>query len=456
MRYLVFLASLLFSFVLNAKEMVDLTLIPPGKITNKVDLDIRGGILNRSDTPCTYDIQIIIKGEGTKTILIKERKTIESKGNATISYNLNTEELSGKYKITLTVRKGLRVYRKTRMTEIISSTKRSTGSIGGAWIGLYHWSEIEGKHWNKDIRNLTTEDWKGVVRSMHEIGMDIIVLQEMFRNQLYAGGHDIDKDTYEGLAFYPSKLYPGRMDIVCPDALEAIMDEADKLGMHVLPGIGMFAWFDFSKESLEWHKAVTEEIWATYGHHNSFYGFYVSEEQFGSLDNGESDPERQKIRKDEMISFFKEYKQFCNNLAPSKPVMLATNSMQITKAADEYPELLKYLDILCPFGFARMPENDLTGVAAANLLQKWCDGAGAHLWFDLEAFIFNEDDSLSPRDIDGIISDLTMFENFEKILCYQYPGVFNNCDRHPLVGEEKGIRLYDDYKEYVTHLKILP
>lgn len=32
--------------------------------------------------------------------------------------------------------------------------------------------------------------------------------------------------------------------------------------------------------------------------------------------------------------------------------------------------LLKHLDILCPFGFARMPKEDLKGLEAANLLQK--------------------------------------------------------------------------------------
>ena len=86
---------------------------------------------------------------------------------------------------------------------------------------------------------------------------------------------------------------------------------------------------------------------------------------------------------------------------------------------DTYPELLKYLDILCPFGFARMPATDISGKEAADLLQKVCDEANAHLWFDLEAFLFNPDNSLYPRPIEQIIHDLNLFDNFEKILCYQ-------------------------------------
>ena len=41
-----------------------------------------------------------------------------------------------------------------------------------------------------------------------------------------------------------------------------------------------------------------------------------------------------------------------------------------------------------------------------------------------------------------------MFDNFEKILCYQYPGVFNNPELHPQVGEDVGIELYRKYKAY--------
>ncbi len=452
MRLILSLVALFLTSVINAKNAVDLTLIPPGRITDQVNLDIRGGIVNHSDSSGCYDIRIRVKGPGMDSTILEDRKVIAGKGCAEISCNLNTKGLAGRYNIIFTVRKGLRIYREKRDVSIIRSHRRSSGTIDGAWIGLYHWSETEGKHWNGDIRKLTADDWKGIVRSMHAAGMDIIVIQELFRNQLYAGGHDIDIKGYEGLAFYPSKLYQGRMDIACPDALEAIMDEADRLGMHVLPGIGMFAWFDFSKESLEWHKAVTEEVYRMYGHHKSFYGFYVSEEQFGSLDSGESDSEKQRIRKDETVAFFKEYKQFCRSLAPSKPIMLATNSMQITKAEDTYSELFKYLDILCPFGFSRMPENDLSGTEAAALLQKWCDLAGSHLWMDLEAFLFNPDTSLYPRDFAGILSDLTLFDNFEKILCYQYPGVFNNPELHPLVGDKRGIKLYNDYKEYIKPL----
>ena len=58
------------------------------------------------------------------------------------------------------------------------------------------------------------------------------------------------------------------MDIKADDPIEAILTEADRRNMNVFLGIGMFAWFDFTTESLEWHKRVAkrafgEKVWTS-------------------------------------------------------------------------------------------------------------------------------------------------------------------------------------------------
>lgn len=114
--------------------------------------------------------------------------------------------------------------------------------------------------------------------------------------------------------------------------------------------------------------------------------------------------------------------------------------------------MLKYLDILCPFGFARMPEGDLNAAEVACVLQGLCDGAGSHLWFDQEVFLFNPDNSLYPRDIEGIIADLTLLDNFEKVLCYQFPGVFSDPEWNFKLGEDKTKKLFVDYTKYLESI----
>lgn len=453
-RILLLVISILFFTGLWADENnVSLTLIPPGKITNKVDLDIRGGIINKSDQQRTFEVSIYWGREKRNTLLYESSVTVPAGKSETVKIVVPTKQRLGKHKVILKVTDGNRTYRKTKDIEVVESDIRSIQQISGAWAGIYHWSEIEGKHWNKDIKKMTDEQWKELVRSMHKVEMDMIVIQEVFRNEQYVGKHNTTVDSYAGKAFYPSELYPGRMDITAEDPIETILSEADRLGMNVLVGVGIFAWFDFTPESLEWHKRVAKELWDMYGHHESFYAFYVSEESGGGLDNWEQQPDMRKKRKADIVNFFKEFKSYCNSFAPGKPIMLATNSFEVPNGMDTYPALLEHLDILCPFGFARMPAGDLTGKEAADMLQEACNKAKSHLWFDLEAFLFNPDNSLYPRPIEEIIHDLNLFSNFEKILCYQFPGVFNDPDMSIRVGEERTIDLFNGYMKYLKELK---
>lgn len=431
---------------------VHLTLIPPGKITNKVNLDIRAGILNETENEMSLDVSIYLDNENNEGKLLSKSIKLEAGKSDVLKISLPTSDKVGLHNVILKVDDGSKTVRKSKPIEIIESDIRSIQEISGAWAGIYHWSEVEGKHWNQDIKKMTESQWQELVRSMKKINMNMMVIQEVFRNEYYVGKHSLNVDNYEGKAFYPSKLYPGRMPITAEDPIEAILTEADRQGMQVLIGVGMFAWFDFTPESLEWHKRVAKELWDMYGHHESFYAFYVSEESGGGLDNWEPTPEMRKKRKDDIVNFFKEFKAWTNSFAPGKPVMLATNSFEIPNGMDTYPELLKHLDILCPFGFARMPANDLTGKEAADLLQKVCDEVGSHLWFDLESFLFNPDSSLYPRPIEQIIHDLNLLDNFEKILCYQFPGVFNDPEMSVRIGEERTIDLFNSYRDYLYNL----
>ena len=147
-------------------------------------------------------------------------------------------------------------------------------------------SETEGKHWNKDIRKLTDSQWRELVGAMNKLDMNTIVVQEMFRNEEYVGKNNTTPDNYAGKAFYPSKLYPGRMNIAASDPLEAILSEAD--ARHEC-----FCWrrhvrmVRFHSRVARRHKRVARELWDMYGHHDSFYGFYISEASGGGRDNWE-------------------------------------------------------------------------------------------------------------------------------------------------------------------------
>ena len=323
--------------------------------------------------------------------------------------------------------------------EVMDVPSRSTGRIDGAWCGLYHWSGEEGKLWNEELKQFTASDWRNLVRSMHEIGMEVIVLQELFRNQAYYGRHRIPETGYGGRAFYPSGLFPGRMELGCDDPVEAVFAAADEWNMAVLAGVGMYAWFDFTAESLAWHRSVAQEVWARYGHHKSFYGWYISEEVFGDL-NRKTDTPR------EIVDFFRSFGRLRDELNPTLPVMLAPNCFDVSVSLNQWKMLAHELDIICPFGFGRMPEGDLAPEAALALMQSIADEGGAHLWVDMEVFLFHEDMSLYPRGIDEIASELELYRNVEKILCYQFPGLLNAPGSRLTPGGPETVKLYCDYR----------
>lgn len=439
--------ALVCTFASGQRPTARLELIPPSPVTNKVVLDIRGAVENDSNAEQEYALSLYLDHELPSALLHTERVNVRAHSSAGIYYRQSTEQWAGAHRLILVAKNAAGPVRVTRNLKVLRSEIRSTRTIDGAWVGIAHWSDEEGRYWNSTIRKLTDDDWREQIRGMHALGMDTVVIQESFRNQEYYGRNDIAKTGYKGLAYYPSELFPGRAQVRAHDAIEAILSEADRLQMNVFLGVGMYAWFDFSKHSLEWHKKAAEELWHRYGHHPSFYGWYVSEETYGSLipDQGESAKD---LYRQEVITFFREFQKFCRQLAPEKPVMLAPNAHGMLKSQDVWPLVLAHLDIVCPFAFHRMPPGDITGEQSAQIWQEMCDKAHAHLWMDMEAFLF-EGKALIPRPIDGLIQDLQRFPNFEKILCYQYSGIFNSPQTKVAPGGPATVVLYRNYLTYL-------
>lgn len=413
-------------------------LLPPSPVTDKLKVDIRVGY----QTSLATHVEIIVKNQNG-TALIEKRPVDSSRF---VKLTVATEKLIGDNSIEVRLINDNSIIAESTKTElkVIASPTRSNATLDGAWCGMYHWSEEEGKLWNQDLKNYTENDWRKMVQNMNTIGMKVIVLQELFRNQEYHGKQNIEVEGYHGKAFYPSKLTAARMDINCVDPVEVILSEADKLDMSVFAGIGMYAWFDFTTGSLEWHKKVIREVFELYGHHTSLYGWYISEEVFGDLNYGENTEK-------EIVEFFHQISLLRNELTPEMPIMLAPNCFYVNHTIDSWKKVASELDIICPFGFHRMGNDDLTSEEVIDLFQQIVDESGSHLWLDLEVFLFNPDMSLYPRPMNEIINELKRFSKFEKILCYQFPGVFSAPDDRIIAGGAATIKSFEDYQNYVTN-----
>jgi hypothetical protein len=423
---------------------ISLTLIPPSPVTDQVTLDVRGAVRNKGNSARTYEMHLYVDEERPDSLLHQEPLAVEPHSVRGFRFNWPARGQAGQHRLILVARSGWSKVRAVQPVEILPSASRSTRRLGGAWVDIYHFSEQEGRFFNPELAKMTDRQWRELVRAMHAVDQNIMVITMVFENYTHRGQHKIETEGYHGKAYYPSKLYPGRMPIASRDPLETILSEADRLGMQVMPGIGNYAFFDYTPGALAWSKRVADELWGRYGHHRSFYGWYVTAEKDGSLGT--------ETEREEMVNFFAQFTPHVRRLAPDKPVMLAPNSYHLKGAEAAYRKLLPRLDILCPFGFHRMQPGDLTGEQAAATLQALCDQGGTHLWMDLESFLFLDNvggGPLVPRPIEGLVSDFTRFGNFEKTLHYQFPGLMSSPAMSRQPGGPASVKLYRDYQDYL-------
>lgn len=340
--------------------------------------------------------------------------------------------------------RGRRVAQRSQELEVVASASpslRSTRLLDGCWISLYHWSEDEGRRFNPALGSLTAPEWREQILGLGRAGIRHVIVQNVFESDAYAGKHTMSPATYQGKAYYPSAAYGARHALGTPDPLEAILAAADEARLDVFLGVGLFAWFDFSPASLAWHKTITRELFQRYGQHPSLYGWYVSEELFGSLYH-EWDFVKPSAY-GEVRAFFKGYRAFVRRLTPTKPVALAPNNERFERYAKDWGEILPYVDILIPFGFARYegPPN-LEAVAGI------CRASHTHFWVDLELFAFPIVEGLAPKTCPDLVKEIRAYDALEQIYGYQFTGLMNPPESRKDLGGEPARRLYRDYLDY--------
>lgn len=430
---------------------VRLNTVPPTPFTNKITLDVRIAVRNHTDAARKYEVAAYIDKEDCDHGIHNATVEVPAQSAKGVYFRMPTKDHApGKHNLIVVAASGNKRWVEQEPIEIVDSAIPSLGRITGAWSGIVHFDDDEAEHWNTDIRKMTDAQWRKLLNDMHGIGMDTVVITQVFLNDsVRYGKHNMEKEGFSGRALYPSKLYSKREPITSHDPLETVLATADELGMHVFLGVGIYAFFDFTPASLKWHTQVTDELYQMYGHHRSLYGWYVADECFGGLLGTEKENAQ-------IAEFFRGYREHVRALTPEMPVMMAPNSFYMLKAEKGWAAIMKHLDIMCPFGWNRMEKDDDQGAEVAKRIQKLCDDAGAHFWMDLEIFLFNRTPrpgktirALYPRPIEQITDELRHYPAFEKVLCFQYPGLMTAPDFTPRLGGDDAVKLFEDYKKFI-------
>ena len=154
---------------------------------------------------------------------------------------------------------------------------------------------------------------------------------------------------------------------------------------------------------------------------------------------------KQKINYKDIQNFFKEFRPFAHELAPTKPVALAPSNNDIHKYPDQWGGILENLDILIPFGFARST-NEYNMPQIAEL----CDRYDTHFWCDLEVFKFPfTDRGLTPKDMSELETEIRQYDALEQLYGYQFTGLMNEPGKNTKkLGAKDTEDVYAAYYEY--------
>ena len=314
--------------------------------------------------------------------------------------------------------------------------------ITGTWFEFHHHNLPEGIYWNPICRRFTDEQWQSKIAEMASIGLKHIVL--MASSMVYP-------DSCE--AYFKTDIYP-RADMAAADPMEALFCAADRYNMNVFVGTGFYGFWQDTFNNMT-SPAVTkrafkamEQLYAQYGHHPSFYGWYLPDE-LGICP----------YYPDEFIRYTNIYTAHGKSFSKHLQVLIAPYGTNMLKADDLFVKQLEQLDcdIIAYQDEVGVRKSTPLGTSAYyESLRIAHDKAGrAALWADMEIFEFEGEvykSALIPAKMERIEQQIRSIAPYvDEILMYQYLGMFNKPDTDAFCGHPDSTQLYKDYSNWLSN-----
>ncbi len=144
-----------------------------------------------------------------------------------------------------------------------SSVAQEIKPVTGTFLNFF-WQDERNNYMNqRNVDQTNPDHWACKVEELHEMGVDYLIFMAV---------------ANEGKAIYPSKFMERAYPEGRKSPIDAIMDTADRLGMHVIVSTG---WARNQLDNLadpyviETQRKIMEELAEIYGTRSSFYGWYL-------------------------------------------------------------------------------------------------------------------------------------------------------------------------------------
>ena len=307
--------------------------------------------------------------------------------------------------------------------------------IEGTWFEFQHHNTAEGKYYNEAMHNFTAEQWAAKVEEFANLGMKYFVLME---SALY------DK------AYFPTSIYPMDETLACKNPIENLLTAADKHGIKVFMSAGYYGnWVEthnnmISPEVTKRAFQAMGELYNQFSHHDSFYGWYLPDEE-GVVEYYSED----------FINYVNKYAAEAKRLGGNKKMLIAPYGTNHVNADAKFIKQLESLDV------DFIAYQDEIGVQKSTVdqtpryfetLKKLHDKAGrSQLWADIELFEFEGKvyhSALLPAKAERVQKQIEAVSPFvETILAYEALGMMNAPDTKAYAGHPDSTKLYTEYKK---------
>lgn len=314
--------------------------------------------------------------------------------------------------------------------------------ITGTWFEFHHHNLPEGIYWNPVCRRFTDAQWDIKIDEMASIGLKYVVL--MASAMVYP-------DSCE--AYFPTDIYP-HADMSATDPMEAMFRAADRHDMKIFVGTGFYGFWQDTFNNMTSPEVTKrafkgmEQLYALYGRHPSFYGWYLPDE-LGICP----------YYPDEFIRYTNAYTAQGKSFSPQLKVLIAPYGTNMLKADDAFVKQLERLDcdIIAyqdEIGVRKSKPSETS--AYFETLRKAHDKAArAALWADMEVFEFEGEvykSALIPAKMNRIEHQIRSIAPYvDEILMYQYLGMFNKPNTDAFCGHPDSTRLYNEYADWLKN-----
>ncbi len=287
--------------------------------------------------------------------------------------------------------------------------------ITGSFIEIEHPNRAERVITHDALCAFSASDWRALVRDMHTLGMDTLVLLST---------------ALRGVAYFPFEGFERPSHLACDNAIEAILSEADALGQTMYIGVGFYGTADSVGNATDPSVISTalramETLYSLYGHHRSFAGWYIADEWC----IWEHFDER-------FITYINTICTEAKRLNPTHRVIVAPFGTHCLHADDTLASQIARIDADAiayqdELGVKKMPLEKLA--SRFESLARVHEKAGrSSLWVDTEIFTFSGEvyrSALLPAPFERVKAQLEAVSSYvEKVIAYTCQGMMTKPD----------------------------